>query len=79
MHCTLGGTADPNQVCNWWLLLGSEKCETVYATSQDIHFDDELRKAATISFRDEAGNDRRFPFLLCADGKAQVLLGGCQN
>ena len=41
VHCTLGGTASPNQVSSWWLLGGSEKWETHYAASQEIDFDDE--------------------------------------
>ena len=78
-HCTLGGTASPNQLSSWWLLGGSEKWQTLYAASQEIDFDDELRKVATVSFKDTAGNDRRSLFFLCADGKAQVLMAGCQN
>ena len=46
---------------------------------REIDFDDELRKAATVSFKDTAGNDRQSLFFLCADGKAQVLIAGCQN
>ena len=79
VHCTLGGTASPNQLSSWWLLGGSEKWETLYAASQEIDFDDELRKAATVSFKDTAGNDRQSLFFLCADGKAQVFMAGCQN
>ena len=79
VHCTLGGTASPNQLSSWWLLGGSEKWETLYAASQEIDFDDELRKAATVSFKDTAGNDTQSLFFLCADGKAQVLMAGCQN
>ena len=79
VHCTLGGTASPNQLSSWWLLGGSEKWETLYAASQEIDFDDELRKAATVSFKDTARNDRQSLFFLCADGKAQVLIAGCQN
>ena len=79
VHCTLGGTASPNQLSSWWLLGGSEKWETLYAASQEIDFDDELRKAATVSFKDTAGNDRQSLFFLCADGEAQVLMAGCQN
>ena len=75
VHCTLGGTASPNQLSSWWLLGGSEKWEALYAASQEIDFDDELRKAATVSFKDTAGNDRQSLFFLCADGKAQ-LYGG---
>ena len=58
---------------------GSEKWETLYAASQEIDFDDDLRKAATVSFKDTEGNDRQSLFFLCADGKAQVLMAGCQN
>ena len=79
VHCTLGGTASPNQLSSWWLLGGSEKWETFYAASQEIDFDDDLRKAATVSFKDTAGNHRQSLFFLCADGKAQVLMAGCQN
>ena len=79
VHCTLGGTASPNQLSSWWLLGGSEKWETLYAASQEIDFDDELRKAATVSFKDTAGNDRQSLFFLCADGKAQGLMAACQN
>ena len=62
VHCTLRGTASPNQLSSWWLLGGSEKWETLYAASQEIDFDDELRKAATVSFKDTAGNDRQSLF-----------------
>ena len=58
VHCTIGGTASPNQLSNWWLLGGSEKWETLNAASQEINFDDELRKAATVIFKDTEGNDR---------------------
>ena len=79
VHCMLGGTARPNQLSSWWPLGGSEKWETLYAASQRIDFDDELRKAATVSFEDTGGNDRQSLFFLCADGKAQVLMAGYQN
>ena len=79
VHCTLGGTASPNQLSSWWLPGGSETLETLYAASQEIDFDDELRKAATVSFKDTAGHDRRSLFFLCAIGKAQVLMAGCHN
>ena len=79
VHCTLGGIASPNQLSSWWLLGGSEKWETLYAASQEIDLDDELRKAATVGFKDTGGNDRQSLFFLCADGKAQVLMAGCQN
>ena len=58
VHCTLGGTASPNQLSSWWPLGDSEKWETLYAASQEFVFDDELRKAATVSFKDTGGNDR---------------------
>ena len=64
VHCTLGGTVSPNQLSSWWLLGGSEKWETLYAASQEIDFDDELRKAATVSFKDTGGNDRQSLFFL---------------
>ena len=79
VHCTLGGTASPNQLSSWWLMGGSEKWETLYAASQEMDFDTELRKAAAVSFKDAEGNDRQSLFFLCADGKAQVLMAGCQN
>ena len=79
LHCTLGGTTSAEQLSNWWLLVGSKKSETLYTASQEIDFDDELRKAATVSFKDPEGNDRQSRFFLCADGKAQVLMAGCQN
>ena len=34
VHCTLGGTANPNQLSGWWLLGGSEKWETLCTASQ---------------------------------------------
>ena len=74
-----GGTpsrASPNQLPSWWLLGGSEKWETLHAASQEIDFDDELRNAATGSFKGTGGNDRQSLFFLCADGKAQVLRAG---
>ena len=62
VHCTLGGTACPNQLSSWWLLGGSEKWETLYAASQEIDFDEELRKAATVPFKDAEGKDRQSLF-----------------
>ena len=79
VHYTLGGTASPNQLSSWWLLGGGEKWETLYAASQEIAFVAELRKAATASFKDTEPNDRQSLFFLCADGKAEVLMSGCQN
>ena len=79
VDCTLGGTASPHQLSIWWLLGGSEKWETLYAASQEIDFDDELRKAATVGFKDTVGNDRQALFCLGAEGKAEVLMAGCQN
>ena len=61
VHCTLGGTASPNQLSSWCLLGGTEMWETLYSASQELDFDDELRKVATVSFKDTGGNDR----LLC--------------
>ena len=58
VHCTIDGTASPNQLSSWWLLGGSEKWETLYRASLEIDFDDELRKAATVNFKDTGGNDR---------------------
>ena len=43
--------------------------ETLYAASQEIDFDDELRKAATVSFKDTAGNDRQ----VCMRNRALCL------
>ena len=43
VHCTLGGTASPNQPSIWWQLGGNAKWEILYAASQEIDFDDELR------------------------------------
>ena len=65
VHCTLGGTASPNQPSSWWLLGGSEKWETLYAASQKIDLDDELGKAATVSFKDTGGNDKQSLFFFC--------------
>ena len=79
VHGTLGGTASPNELSSWWLLEGSEKWETLYAACQENDFDDELRKAATVSFKDTGGNDKQSLFFLCADRKAEVLMARCQN
>ena len=79
VHCTLGGTPGPNQLSSRWLLGGSEKWETLYADSQEMYFDDELRKVATVNFMNTGGNDRQSLFFLSADGKAHVLMAGCQN
>ena len=65
VHCTLGGTASPNQLSSWWLLGGSENWETLYAASQEIDFDGDLRKAATLSLKDTGGNDRQSLFFVC--------------
>ena len=43
---------------SWWLLGGNEKWETLYGASQDIDFYDELREAATATFKDSELNDR---------------------
>ena len=59
VHCTLGGTASPDQLSSCWLLWGSEKWETLYAASQAIDFDDELHKVAIVSSKDTGGNDRQ--------------------
>ena len=79
IHCKLGGTASPNQLPGWWLLGGSEKWDTLYIASQEIDLDDELLKATTVRFKDTEGKDMRSLFFMCADGKAQVLMAGCQN
>ena len=47
VHCTPGGTSSLNQVSGWCLVGGSGKWETLYAASQEIDFDDELRKVAS--------------------------------
>ena len=65
VHCTLGGTASPNQPSSWFLLGSSEKWETLYTASQEIDFDDEMRKAATVSFKDTGGNNRQSLFFVC--------------
>ena len=76
VHCTLGGTASPNQLSSWWLLGGTEKWETLYATSQEIDFDDELRKAATVSFKDTGGNDRHSLFFSVCRRESTSAHGG---
>ena len=76
VHCRLGGTASPNQLSSWWLLGGSEKWETLYAASQEIDFDDELRKAATVSFKDTGGNDRESPFFSVCRWESAGAHGG---
>ena len=76
VHCTLGGTTIPNQLSSWWLLGGSEKWETLYAASQEIDFDDELRKAATVGFKDTGGNDRRFLFFSMCRWESTSAHGG---
>ena len=62
VHCTLGETASRNQLSSWWLLGGSEKRETLCAASQEIDLNDELRKAANVSFKDTGGIDRQSLF-----------------
>ena len=80
VHCTLSETASPNQLSSCRLLGGSKKWETLCAGFQELDFDDELRKAATVSVKDTGGNGgQSLFFLLCADGKAHVLMAGCQN
>ena len=69
VHCTLGGTASPNQLSRWLLLGRSEKWETLYAASQEMDFDDELRKGTTVSFKDTEGNERRSLFFCVQMGK----------
>ena len=66
MRC---GNASSNQLSSWWLLGGSEKLETLYAASQEIDFYNELRKAATVSFKETEGNDRRSFFFCVQMGK----------
>ena len=79
VHCTVGGPSSPNQLSSWWLLGDSEKWETLYTASQEMDFDDKLRKAATVSCKDLGGNDRQSLFFPCAEGKAHALMAGCQN
>ena len=55
VHCTLGGTSSRNQLSSWWLLGGSEIWDALYVASQEI--DDELRKAAAVSFQVIGGNN----------------------
>ena len=64
VHYTLGGTASPNQPSSWRLLGGKEKWQTLYAACQEIDFDDEFRKAATVSFND-AKEMIGSPFFFC--------------
>ena len=79
VHCTLGGTTSPNQLSSRWLLGGSEKWVNLDAAPQEMDFDDELRKGATVSCKDTEGNDRQSLFFLHEDGKAQLLMAGYQN
>ena len=65
VHPTLCGTSSPNQLYSWWLLKGSEKLETPYAASQETDVDDELRNAATVTFKDAEGNDTQSFFFVC--------------
>ena len=74
VHCTLGGTAGPNQLSSWWLLGGSEKWETLHAASEEIAFDDELRKVATVSLKDTEGNDRQSLFFCVQMGGRKCSL-----
>ena len=76
VHCMLGGTASPDQLSSWWLLGGSEKWETVYAASQEIDFDDESRKAATVSFKYAEGNDRQSLFFYVCRWESTGAHGG---
>ena len=76
VHCTLGGTASPNQLSSSWLLGGSEKWETLYPAPQEIDFDDELRKAATVSFKDTGGNDRQSLFFSACRWESTGAHGG---
>ena len=78
VHCMPGGTSSPNQLSSLWQVGGGEKWETLYAASQEIDFDDELRKAATVSFKDTARNDTQSLFF-CAGGKAYGLMAGYQD
>ena len=77
VHCKLGGTASPNQLFSWGLLGGSERFETLDVASQEIDFDHELRKAATVFFQDAEGNDRQslFFFSVCR-GESTGAHGG---
>ena len=79
VNCTLGGTASPNQLSHWLLLGGSKKWETLYAASQEIDFDDELRKAATVSFKDTEGNDRQSPLFCVQMGKRRCSWGAVKT
>ena len=53
-----------------YLVGGTEKGDNLYAASQKIDFDDELRKAAPVSFKDTGGNDRHSLFCESVDVKA---------
>ena len=55
---------------------GSEKWETLYAASQEMDFDDELRKAATVSFKDTGGNNRHSLFFSVCRWESTAAHGG---
>ena len=76
--CTAARAVSPNQLSSWCLLGGNHTKETVQVASQQINFDDELQMIVHVIFKHTAVNGRKVPFLLCANSKAQVLMGNCQ-
>ena len=67
----VGPPAPITQLSSCWLLGSSEKWETLYAVSQELDFEEDFRKAATVSLsvNDTGGNDRQSFFFCVQMGK----------
>ena len=46
VHCTLGGTSNPDQLASSWLLGGSEEWATLYAAAQEVDYNQQLWDAS---------------------------------
>ena len=75
-HCTLGFTSQCSRLATWWLASGSERWGNVFTIAQELDLDAELRSLADVRILKDGTSLSVLPFL-CADGKAQVIMGGC--
>ena len=55
VHCTVGGTSNPDQLSSWWLLGVCEDWATLYAAAQEVHFNQQLWDASKDLFQRTAG------------------------
>lgn len=78
IHCTLGFDSRCSTLASWWLAEGSEKWGTVWAVARHVGFDGQLRELERTPVPVHGTERLVLPFL-CADGKAQVFMAGCDD